>query len=293
MWGVEFIGENDWLFLFRVLSIYKGSWLFIGLYIAALAMLCLRNNKKLKEIFCYPFLVQLLTIFNIFILQFFIPKFDLTLRYYRFFWILPIGILLGLLSMALLERMKRRLLQGFMFVVLLISMVWSSTEVAVYKRENVPNLAELKNELKVPVETIYISKIIHSEGIKNPVVIYDFMDILTMRQYDASIISPIGREDILDDAISQRKYSLEEIQKVYQAEDYVTKMKLFVAYGEPMKPEILEQALKALRVDYMVLTRYSPASNNIASLGFKSVGSYGDKIVYRVCSANNQVQQFC
>lgn len=285
MWMVDFTDKYDWDFLGKVLAEYKGTWIFLAAYVAMVLIYLLQKNRQLREIFVYPFLIQLLTVYNIFILDPLIPKLGLTTRYYRFLWILPVVPVIGIFSVWLLQKVTYKAAKPVLFCFITAGIIAVGFNHRILQTEGWPSNMKLENSYKVPDEIIEVSALLHSEGVKDPVVIYGYQEILLMRGYDASIISPIGREDI----INLRPYTLEEVNQVFDSDRYAEQLKLYAIYGHQMERAVFEKAVKALEVDYMVLEKDSNISSYTKHLGYECIGETHGRSVYRIGEGKEKI----
>ena len=88
-------------------------------YLGCLVYLVYKKDKKLMELFVWPFLILLATVYNPFLMRPIIEKMGWEDRYMRFYWLLPAEFLCAYLLARLVNRKAKREVQFAVGVVVL------------------------------------------------------------------------------------------------------------------------------------------------------------------------------
>ncbi len=78
---IDFFYQNFWK--------YWNGALYLVPYLGCLVYLVYKKDKKLMELFVWPFLILLATVYNPFLMRPIIEKMGWEDRYMRFYWLLP------------------------------------------------------------------------------------------------------------------------------------------------------------------------------------------------------------
>lgn len=272
-----------WDYLPKKLAEYMGTPAFIFAYVILVLIMLVLKNKEWKEIFVYPFILQILTVFNPILLHFLIPKLRLNSRYYRFFWILPAALVMGFFCVWILSKIRYRILKCIVLALALGSICYAGFPHRIYYRDEEPLewpfVLEKENEYKVPDFVIELDEIIHSEGKENPLVVYGYREQHFMRQYDGKVRSVFKRNDthVLP------SYIPEEVQEIMVSDDYKEILRLLVIFGNQPDGEKFAEALDALDVDYIILDNNVNGNADYAkNLGYECIGNADSRYVFKV-----------
>lgn len=184
-YGWDFIWQNIQAYL-------NGNWLWVYILLF-FELILFTKNKRWMKLGIYPYVLFALTVCNPLVIKVAGKIFGLSDRYYRFFWLIPIAPMVGFCYAAIAQKVNKCwicvLIWGMILgsVVVLGKPVYSSAA---------PPYVKKTNAYYTWNEVIDIDKLLHSEGKKDPKVLYSGWLIYDLRQYDPSIISVLGRSDI-------------------------------------------------------------------------------------------------
>ena len=97
---IDFFYQNFWK--------YWNGALYLVPYLGCLVYLVYKKDKKLMELFVWPFLILLATVYNPFLMRPIIEKMGWEDRYMRFYWLLPAEFLCAYLLARLESQSKER-----------------------------------------------------------------------------------------------------------------------------------------------------------------------------------------
>lgn len=226
----RFLNGNS--FLIALFVLYAGSVIF----------LLIKGNKKERVIFVYPAFAWLLTVFNPWVAEKFIPIFSLNARYYRFFWILPIAVLPIYMLVKVLEKCDKKgkavILAGCVLIC------------AVCHSQLMPWPEVTDNIYRVSGEVIKAADIVAADKKKDHVnAVYDGMFFYNIRQYDASFESFVNEkefEEIYSSSVTQ-----ENMDAVIETGDYHELLKNIYFYDLEIDADLMRKALLAEEIDYI------------------------------------------
>ncbi len=258
-------------YLWACLSLYTGACAYLCLYAAALVYICIRGSRREKEIFipCSVFLI--LTVYNPLAPVVLDKFFDVNNEYYRFFWLLPVIVLVPYLFTMLIltaEKGSDRLIVSL--IILCLCLVSGRF---VYSK----GIDFSTNIYKMPDELIEISKIIHADSDAGyPKAFLEYEYNMQMRQYDPKILLTIDREDYLyavgnpysDDMLA------DEAHPQYRLLALLVRM-------QPVEEEAFLDALETSKTEYVVLNRNNPKTSFLLIAGLKKVGETENHIVFK------------
>lgn len=226
---------------------YDGNAKYLILYIVALLLIFIGKNKWSKRLFLYPAVILFATIFNPLVVRILIGLLDISERYYRFIWLLPMAIVISFVAVELISRVRDRKKYIALVCVFIVVLVFCGNIGTRYK-----NYKVLDNKYKVSVDIIQISQILHRDTKKeNPLVAYSNILMVEYRTYDPSVISLFGRED----AISDIDLSKEHMQECIQKQDYKSLLYAVVTCGYRLPYDVLDQTIENSNIDYLIINK--------------------------------------
>lgn len=243
--------------------------LFFVIYLGGLLCVARSGSKELKQIFVWPFVILLVTVFNPLVMEPILQRTNWQDRYARFSWMLPVELLSAYLLAVLIDRTKRReqrVLMILMAACLIFLCGGSATEFAlddnIYKiDESIVNTAEL------------IDAVSEKE---RPVVFYDEETYYWIRQYDASIISGATIEEME----TYRWMTAEEIDAEERLDDAVKAVAMFVR-GVEVEPETIRGVFDGRGVDFFVRNKDYYSADYLRQLNLVYVGETEKYEIYR------------
>lgn len=224
-------------------TIFTNYWwygLFFVIYLGGLVYIVQQKSALMKQVFVWPFVILLFTVFNPLVMEPVLQMIDWRNRYSRFFWILPVEILSAYMLARLVEG-QRRIEEKTAMVIFVVCLVFlcgsSATEV------------ELDDNIyKLDQSVIEVAEMIEEASDKeNPVVFYDEELYYWIRQYDPALIAALKDPEMN----LYRWLSLEEIDTTEQYKNERRALSMFVR-GVEVEPEIVNQAIESRKVDFFV-----------------------------------------
>ena len=248
---------------------YWWNALYIVLYLGCLFYIVRKRDKIMMQIFAWPFLILLATVFNPLIMEPVLDKLGWRNRYNRFYWILPVTFLCAFLAAKLIVKQKkgaeRNILILFMGCLLFLC-VGSTSEAAVDD-----------NIYKIDDSVIAVADMIeeHAE-MENPIVLYDADLYYWIRQYDPALIAAVSHRttDIY------RFMSADEIDIEEQHESKKKALSMFMR-GVEIDVDLANELLEEQNVDYFVRNVNNYSDFYLAHLNLAYVDAAGDYELYR------------
>lgn len=179
--GIEFFRDYFWR--------YWGNMLYLIPYLGILLYLGRYGSKLMKQIFVWPFIILLFTVYNPLVMG---PVLELTGwadRYSRFFWIIPVEILCAYVLAMVIERQKNMGNKAAMVCfVLCMVLICGNKQIKEIPDENIYKMDDYILEL---------SELIDKESTEEqPVVIADANVYYQIRQYDPTILMAINNTEM-------------------------------------------------------------------------------------------------
>lgn len=182
--------------------------------------------------------------------------------YWRMFWLIPIPFIMAIAAVKLIMHTKVRRKQAGIaaFLILLVAFCGKY----VYSADTITKASNLE---KLPAEVEEVCNIISEDALKNQlsqkkaVVPADLLSYI--RQYDATIEMPYGRNALKDEGLS------ENCDKIYNMVD-----------EEAFDSFLLAGYLKAEACNYLVLNKNN-ATSELDAYGYYQIAQTADYIVYR------------
>lgn len=240
-YGWDFVWQNFQFFISQ-------SKLWYAFPILMLLVL-FTKKKEYRLLGFYPYLIFGLTVCNPFLIGIAGKVIGLSDRYYRFFWILPLGLMMGLLVTWIIGRSKWKVVKGLVLAVCLgVVIIFGNPA---YYSEEAPEYMKKENDFYSTDMVVDISKEFHKHGLKNPKVAYPDWMVYEMCQYDPNVISLFTREeipalipgaqDLLINAVNDSNYEL------------IVKCVYLTARIDLISSELFHEAVKSVGIDYFVI----------------------------------------
>lgn len=262
--GVEFFLNYFWH--------YWGSMLYLMLYLGILLYLGRYGSKLMKQIFVWPFIILLFTVYNPILMS---PVLELTGwadRYSRFFWLLPVEILCSYMLATLIERQKNMGSKAAM-VCLMICMVLMCGGTLI---KEIPD----ENIYKMDDYILEISELIGEEKTtERPIVVCDRNVYYQIRQYDASLLMAIYNSEMTMYGEKEADEIVAEEQELNQ--DNAGAM---LIRGVEIDAEAANALFQERDVDFFVRNTDYYSDEYIQSLNLLYVGEVEGYEVYRCVS---------
>ena len=246
------------------------------LYFFSLLYILFAGKKEGRKIFIYPLLAECLTIFNPVFLGVLIRKFGFGNRYLRFFWMLLFYGVIAYAGVHLISRFKNVWMQTVGLLAAAALIVYLGTPV--FKGGEIPPYEKASNPQFTSEEILALSNLYHSEGLKQPHVLYDGWQLLNYRSYDPGVTSELTR--------ARFEYMLEHDRETFlkgKASDEIKAIFQVHYYGDYNVPkETFFQALQTEKIDYVSATRGSGLNDYLREAGLYKVGDSGNYTVWGI-----------
>lgn len=227
---------------------YSGSSAYLLLFLAALFYLWFtQKDRSVGIILVYlsasVFVLFFFPVFAYFAMHYFLDE----EVYYRFLWLLPVGIVVSFASVRLIENRKKRLHQIMAGVLCVILIVANGS--LIYKN---PAVTKAENSYHLPEEVILVADQIRIEDTWVKAVVPSEL-IQFIRQYDGYIMMPYGREMLVG--------SWEQNHDLYQAME-----------SDNIHAEYVAILCRENEVDYIVTRKLTPVKGDFEEFGFEKIG---------------------
>ena len=268
--SVEAMGLH---FILWVLRYYWSGILYFLFFPVCLLVLLILKKKEIH--FFIPYLAALtLTIYNPWVIKYVWVHLHSDQIYYRFLWMLPVGIVISALAVELIRRLPRTWMRAVAAVLAAFILIRSGSPVLALPDA----LALPENFQDVPDDLVELCRMIHEDAeIPDPCIIVDQRLHFLVRQYDPSIRMALKRDYFL-------YYNGSPVTSVNEdAKSYRRHRRLMNAafYGEVDNKKWLRKAMRLRRVHYMAVHQDNPAQDIFLEIGCTEVGRTGDYILYR------------
>lgn len=270
--------SGDWLkYLIDVIITYNGKYNFLYLYyfIAIILVLMIFLKKSINKLqLALPWLLGLLVICNpLFVWLMYKANIVSTGRFYRFFWIFPIGLVIAYFVILIIDKVKHKYIKCIVFLICILIIIKSGSV-----NESLSSYQVAQNIYKIPNCIIETSTIIHNdaEEDKDIRVYYDDYFLVNYRMYDPSIISVRDRGElyppVTDGAI---RVSIEE--NYYE---YIMKYVVIFGKANEIPVESFRDAVNESNIDYLIIKSSFCSEDYATNAGLSLIGTTGDYNVY-------------
>lgn len=258
---LDFFYQNFWK--------YWNGALYLVPYLGGLVYLVYKKDRKLTDLFVWPFLTLLVTVYNPFLMRPIIEKLGWEDRYMRFYWLLPAEFLCAYLLARLMNRKAKREVQFAIGAVVLCMVLLCGSSLVKY----IPD----ENVYKIDSCVIETSELIAENSEKeNPVILVDQEMYSSIRQYDPTVIEAVNNTEMTRYMFTDT----EELPLDEQYDDYSTAVSMFVK-GIEIDASIMNEIFRERGVDFFVRnTRYYSAEY-LQQLDLAYVGAADGYEVYR------------
>lgn len=214
--------------------------LFFVIYLGGLVYIAQQKSSVMKQVFVWPFVILLFTVFNPLVMEPILEMTDWRNRYSRFFWMLPVEILSAYLLARLIERQKRVEEKAAMILLVICLVFLCSSSATEMKLDD--------NIYKLDHSVIEVAEMLDAASDKeNPVVFYDEETYYWIRQYNPSLIAAVKPAEM----DLYRWMPMEDIDAEEQYKDEGTALSMFIR-GVEVEPETVNQAIENRNVDFFV-----------------------------------------
>ncbi len=260
------------LYLFKCIALYNGSSLYLLFYLAFLFLIFFKGDRESREVFLYPGIIILLTVYNPLLPLLINKLFDVNREYYRFMWITPVCILLSFFAARYVMRAGKNIPWRVLSATGLL-FIFIGTGSFVYAG----GYTNCENVYKIPNEVMAVSRMIRNNtDMKYPVAIMDRDMQMEIRQYDASILLACDRTQYLDFLGDVNEDELTE-----QKNEYVDRLLSVIAKHEEIDKESFREALNKTNTQFVVVEKVSPVLRYLSDAGLEMTGTTGSRVVFK------------
>lgn len=246
-----------------------GNVLYVVLYIGCLFYISRSKKKVMNQVFVWPFVILLATIFNPFVMEPVLKLLGWRDRYVRFFWILPVEFLCAFFAAELIAKQKKGAGRNVLILFLICLLFLCGGSASEIKVDD--------NIYKIDDSVIAVADLIeaHKET-ENPVVFYDAGLYYWIRQYDPALIAAVSHA-------TMDIYQFDAADEIDTAEQYESKKKALsmFARGVEIDVDLANELLEEQNVDYFVRNVNNYSDFYLAHLNLAYVDAAGDYELYR------------
>ena len=254
---IDFFYQNFWK--------YWNGALYLAPYLGGLVYLVYKKDRKLTDLFVWPFLTLLVTVYNPFLMRPIIEKMGWEDRYMRFYWLLPAEFLWA----RLMNRKAKREVQFAIGAVVLCMVLLCGSSLVKY----IPD----ENVYKIDSWVIETSELIAETSEKeNPVILVDQEMYSSIRQYDPTVIEAVNNTEM----VRYMFIDTEELPVDGQYDDHSTAVSLFVK-GVEVDASIMNEVFRERQVDFFVRNTQYYSAEYLQQLDLTYVGAVDGYEVYR------------
>ena len=279
------LDQIDWMYTLRALDEhFNGVRLSLLLYLIALVVLIFVGKKKSKEIFVWPVILAIFTVFNPVIMSLIADKIGLAVRLKRIYFILPVAILIAYMAVSLINKFESKKIQALVATcsaVLLASMLLiSNTTVYGHVFGNITSNFSKMDQVVVEMDNL-IHENIDSETAN---VMYTDSEFFEMHTYDPTINWRSSRYYILDwriDIAEGEDYE-EAINRCLESGDRRGAL-TFVGYtGFTPDSTLYLDALQSEQIDFIIISEGSNLRGYYDQIGLQMIEQVGNFLLYKV-----------
>lgn len=272
------LDEKGLLFVSACLKEFGGQTYFVGFFLIGLIYILLKGTKK--ERYCFLGITSFLavTIYNPLFANTAVRIMRMSSEYYRFFWILPMGLLLSYICVRLVETQTNRWKKAGLAVFLVGIILFSGNPVIA----GISEFQMPQNKYKVPDELISACASIHEDARENkfPKSVFEYEYNTMVRQYDGTMRLTLDRDVYLmelgSNTVSTRNLSEEEVtnQRII--------IQVIQNHNLEIDPLMFAAALKATETEYLVISKSSEdVLAYLTNAGCVSFADTGTQIIFR------------
>lgn len=252
---------------------YWGYLCFFGIYIFIVIFMFLSIKKEHKMLSIYN-LFLFATIFNPALIKYFFAPFQMDDVYYRFIWLLPVNILLAYLGTQCIDLGTTAFQKAFVGICIVGTIMLVGSPVKYWKSAvNFPD-----NLYKVSDDVLEVSEYIHQDTTEeNPRIAVAQELIMSMRQYDASLILTLDRDMVLC------WQGAPNFQVLSDNEWYVYEKSIMdVIYGgNTSNPDDFRTAIQATSTQYLVYSCQLDIATFLTAEGFTPIAQTDNFVIFR------------
>ena len=266
-------------FIHQCLKTYQGENFFLLLFAGAMLFaFWLKDpaSRALRLLLWPYFTVLACTVYNILIMRVFIQKLNLSGEYYRFFWLLPLSIVIPYVCTRLVAGQKTRVKKALVFLVLTVVIVIAGAPA--WSRK----LPLTSNPYRIPDDMIIACDIIRKdagrERLEDVGVVFDFNLNLLVTQYDPSFRVIIPYENMMTTVNTGRTKT--DTDNIW-LNSRITLVELLMLDRYWVPHEDFMSALNVTDTAYVVYDAGGPNHDYLLGAGLAEIGRTDDYVIYK------------
>lgn len=243
-------------------------------YAAALAVFWLRKKHNLKSFFVYPAVFAFFTVFNPYLMIPIADKIGLAPRIRRIYWLLPVNLVLAFAMTWLIYVLSKWWKQAIAVSLCILA-------AAFFGESQWKHMVPAENGYKIKNETIEIADMIEKDaGTDKPKsCLFADLQLLELRQYDASLLNAIRRKDMADWQVNPA--DPDWVQRVLNKKNSRRILTLVIYYGLQIDPAILEEQMDKHQIQYAIPNKNKGLGDYFGTMGYELVGETENFQVFR------------
>ena len=266
-------------FIHQCLKTYQGEAYFLLLFVGAMLLVFWMRDPQSRalRLLLWPYVTVLAcTVYNIVIMKVFIQKLNLSGEYYRFFWLLPLGIVIPYVCVRLVASRSGRMKKILVFFLLAAVIAVAGTPA--WSRR----LPLTSNPYRIPDDMIIACDIIKTdarrERLEDVGVFFDFNLNLLITQYDPSFRVIIPYENMMTTVNTGRTKT--DTDNVW-LNSRIQLVELLVLDRYWVPHEEFMSALNVTETAYVVYDKTGPNHDYLMGAGLAEIGRTEDYIIYK------------
>lgn len=257
-----------WNFLKEVMGIFELTWNeknaslpFIGLFLCALYYLWKTKGRDIKTTFVYPVIIYACIIFNPFVQWILIKKLGFSGRSHRFFWVIPMVLVLAYTAMELLKSVQERKKKTVLFLLLVAMCAMTGRPMgyeAHYRTENIYKVTDSLVDVSA-----YLQKL---QGTNEKKVFFndDHMGYMA-RQYDPSLVLAVDIRNVNKIKEKSKSGYTDENMNASSSDSDIA-ISYFCKYFNVEDIERAVEGIRSMAPEYIVLNYRDETMENMGVL---------------------------
>lgn len=268
-----YINELGIHFVKTCFSLYWENIYFFGIFITGIFLFLTKKNIFKKYISVYT-LFLFATIYNPILIYLVYAHFNQDEVYYRFFWLLPVNIVIAYMGTLCIEKTSGYPAKtGLAVIILCAVLLLGKSGINTTEFFKIPD-----NLFKVSDEALELSEYIHGNATdENPRIAISSDLLMIIRQYDASLLLTLDRDYVLCWLGSPLFQGL-SANNNYTAQKEI----MDVIYGGNVSnPDEFREALKSTSTQYIIFHKSVNIQDFLQIEGYQYVAETENYLVYR------------
>ncbi|RGF13510.1 hypothetical protein DW177_12210 [Blautia sp. AM16-16B] len=268
-----FIENLGLSFVKTCLMTYWGNICYFGVYLICLIYLYAKYKKE-TEMFSVYTVFLFATIYNPVLVKYIFRYFNMDDVYYRFFWLLPVTYIMAFTSTKIVkceQHVIRKIIFGIGIIYVLVF-----TGIPVKSIQDICRIPD--NLYCVSNDVIEISKYIHKDTERKNIHLAVSNDlVMTIRQYDASLLLTLNRDFVLCWEGAENFQSLAD-SEVYPQQKAIMDV---IYAGNTTNPEGFLEAIQETYTNYLVVSKSIDIDIFLRSNRFENIGETENYRIYK------------